>query len=271
MISKVVSSNQEKYSQRISLDNKDVIDIESVIPYYHQLKQLIKNKIISGEWESEQKLPSEKEFCDSFKVSRTVVRQALGNLATDGLIVTYRAKGSFVASAKPKYEWGLMDSLSGFYDDAVATGSKVFAHVLDFNVITPTEKIAQILQIQPSEKIILLKRLRYIGSEPIMLGITHLPEHLCPDLMHEDMRNRSLYRLLSEKFGLNIAKGLRTIESVNATPEQGKLLNVDIGAALSLIKGTMYLEDNTPLEYGESWHRGDRSKFQVELLNPIKY
>jgi len=102
-----------------------------------------------------------------------------------------------------------------------------------------------------------------------MLGITHIPEHFCPSLINEDLQNQSLYRLLTDEYGLDIAKGQRTIESVNADPEQAKLLEVDSGAALSLIKGTMYLENGTPLEYGVSWHRGDRSKFQVRLVNPM--
>jgi GntR family transcriptional regulator len=259
----------DKTDQFVHFRDQDKIDLESVVPYYHQLKQLIKARIVSGEWESGQKLPSEKELCESFDVSRSVVRQALGELSTEGLIDTYRAKGSFVARAIPKYEWRLMESLSGFYEDAVGTGKQVFAHVLEFRITNPSEKVALILEMDQSENIILLKRLRFIGNEPVMLGITHLPEYLCPNLINEDMRNRSLYRLLAEKYGMSISKGQRTIESVNATTEQAGLLNVEIGAALSLIKGTMYLEDNIPLEYGESWHRGDRSKFQVGLFNPV--
>jgi len=259
----------DKTDQIITFRDQDRIDLESVVPYYHQLKQLIKARITSGEWEAGQKLPSEKELCESLDVSRSVVRQALGELSSEGLIDTYRAKGSFVAIARPKYEWRLMESLSGFYDDAVATGKQVFAHVIEFRITKPSEKIALILDIGQSENIILLKRLRYIGNEPVMLGITHLPENLCPNLINEDMRNQSLYRVLAEKYGLSIEKGQRTIESVNATPEQARLLNVEPGAALSLIKGTMYLENNIPLEYGESWHRGDRSKFQVGLFNPV--
>jgi GntR family transcriptional regulator len=263
------SSDQAFQDQTIALDGTDVLDLGSAVPYYYQLKQMIRNKVLSGEWESGQKLPSEKEFCDLLNVSRSVVRQALGELAAEGLVHTYRAKGSFIASMKSKYEWRLMDSLSGFYDDAVATGEIVHARVLDFRVVPAEEEIAHILQIQRSDPIILLKRLRYIGEEPVMLGITHLPEHFCPELINEDLQSQSLYRVLTDVYSLEIAKGQRTIESVNANAEQASLLEVDSGAALSLITGTMYLEDGTPLEYGVSWHRGDRSKFQVRLVNPI--
>jgi len=111
MSSDIASLEQVFPDQTIALDESDVLDLGSAVPYYYQLKQMIRNKVISGEWEAGQKLPSEKEFCDLLNVSRSVVRQALGELASEGLIHTYRAKGSFIASTKSKYEWRLMDSL----------------------------------------------------------------------------------------------------------------------------------------------------------------
>jgi GntR family transcriptional regulator len=232
------------------------------------LYQLIKQKIQSGAWQPGRKLPSEHELCDHLSVSRTVVRQALSELANEELISTHKGKGSFVSGVK--HNRHLMDSLSGFYDDAVASGQDVYAQVLDFRLVDASDEVAQFLNIPKGDRVIFLKRLRHIDGEPVMLGTTHIPERFCPGLLDEDLTHQSLYRVLANKFNLQIAEGVRTIESVNASESLAELLQVEVGAALSMITGIMYLRDGTPLEYGISWHRGDRSRFQVRLVNAFK-
>lgn len=252
----------------IVLSDENIIDLDSAIPYYYQLYQYFKHKIQSGEWETGRKLPSESELCNLLNVSRPVVRQALGELDSDGLISTYKGKGSFVTGVK--YDREMMQSLSGFYEDAIKSGQDVFARVLDFRVIPAADEVAKYLRVPEGENIIFLKRLRFVDGEPIMIGITHIPERLCPGLLQEDFRRQSLYRTLASKYGIHIAEGVRSIESINASEAIAKLLEVQPGAALSLIKGTMCLQDGTPLEYAISWHRGDRSRFQVRLVNASK-
>jgi GntR family transcriptional regulator len=244
---------------------EDIIDLDSAIPYYYQLYQYLKHKIQSGEWEAGQKLPSESELCNWLSVSRPVVRQALGELVSDGLISTYKGKGSFITGIK--YDREMMQSLSGFYEDAIKSGQDVFARVLDLRIIPAADEVAEYLRVPDGENIIFMRRLRIVDGEPIMLGITHIPERLCPGLLQEDFRRQSLYRTLATKYRIHIFEGVRTMESVNASESIAKLLEVPPGAALSLIKGTMYLQDGTPLEYAVSWHRGDRSRFQVRLVN----
>ena len=51
------------------------IDFQSHIPYYYQLIEIIKDQIREGIWTSGEKIPSELELCDTYGVSRTVVRR----------------------------------------------------------------------------------------------------------------------------------------------------------------------------------------------------
>jgi GntR family transcriptional regulator len=161
-----------------------------------------------------------------------------------------------------------MENLTGFYDDAVSQGQKVNTQVLELDVIPADEEISSFLEISINTPIIKLRRLRFINGEPVVVVNTYIPERLCPGLVKEDFSNQSLYHVLLEKYGLEAAQGIRTIESVNAFPQIAKLLGVSEGAALTLLKSTSRLADGTPLEYYISWHRGDRSRFTVHLVNP---
>ncbi|SDT57919.1 transcriptional regulator, GntR family [Bradyrhizobium canariense] len=58
----------------------------------------IVKQINSGGFAVDQRLPSEKEFCERFSVSRPIVREALERLRTEGLIRSRQGAGSFVAS-----------------------------------------------------------------------------------------------------------------------------------------------------------------------------
>lgn len=248
----------------VTLDESLSINIDSPIPYYYQLYEKMRSKLISGEWKTGQKLPSENSLCSFFKVSRTVVRQTLNELSADNLIVTYKGRGSFVAPKKNSLQ--LMQTLTGFYDDAISQGQSVTTKILQLEVRHADKEIAGFLEVPDNTPVIFLRRHRFINGESVVVVDTYLPESICPGLVNEDLTDKSLYHLLSEKYGLQIAEGIRTIESVNASPQMAKLLGIPNGSALTLLKSITRLSDGTPLEYYISWHRGDRSRFTVRLV-----
>ena len=66
------------------------------IPYYYQLEGLLRDQVRRGCWQPGERVPSEKELCDIYAVSRTTVRQAVGNLVQEGLLYHQKGKGTFV-------------------------------------------------------------------------------------------------------------------------------------------------------------------------------
>ena len=69
---------------------------ESAVPIAHQLLELIRGQIARGELEPGTRLPTELELCERLGVSRTPVRQALGRLTAEGLLVRHPGRGTFV-------------------------------------------------------------------------------------------------------------------------------------------------------------------------------
>ncbi len=250
--------------ESIAIERVGVIQHESPVPYYFQLSTYIEARIKSKEWNPGQLLPSEQEFCDALGISRTVVRQAMANLGHNGLILKQNGKRSTVAH--PKYEGGLMQTLTGFHEDAVAKGQAVSTKVLKFKVVGADAEVAQALKLAEGEPVIMLDRLRSLDGDPEVLVITYLPEKMCPDLVHEDLSNQSLYEVLSRKYGLTIVQGRRTVEAIALERNDARLLGVRAGGPALLLKSIGLLESGTPLEYFIARHRGDRSKFQVRLV-----
>ncbi len=126
--------------------------------------------------------------------------------------------------------------------------------------------MAHFLNIRTGEDVIDIQRLRYINSEPIQLVTTYIPFELCPSLATADLSNQSLYEFLENECGIVLAKGHRYIEAVLANENEAELLGIERGAPLLMLDSISYSEDGQPIEYYHALHRGDRSRFEVELV-----
>jgi len=240
------------------------IDFESHLPYYIQLIDILREKVQLGVWSAGDQIPGEQELCELYGVSRTVVRQSLRELELAGVISRRKGKGTFIAP--PKISEGLVQKLTGFYQDMLERGLKPTTKVLHQNVVPATEKVARFLTIAPGDKVVDLLRLRSVDDEPIQLVTSYIPLEICPALAAVDLTNRSLYEFMETECGVFIAKGIRYVEAVLANETEAALLGIERGAPLLLLDSISYSETGQVVEYYHALHRGDRSRFEVELL-----
>lgn len=233
------------------------------IPYYVQLKALLEDKLDRRELRPGDKLPSEAEICEEIGVSRTVVRQALMELEHEGRVVKKKGKGTFVSEAKILESF--VQQPSGFHEDMSSQELPTRSEVLRLEAIPAAGRVAKTLKLRVGVKVVLLTRLRFVGEDPIQLVSSYLPLRLCPELLSADFRAQSLYRFLEER-GIFIARGYRTVEAVGAGAEEAKRLGVATGSPMIRIESIVYATDGTAVEYYEAVHRGDRTRFRVELV-----
>ena len=240
------------------------INFESHLPYYIQLIEILNEKVQDGTWTPGDQIPGEQELCELYSVSRTVVRQALRELELDGVITRRKGKGTFIAP--PKISEGLVQKLTGFFQDMAERGIRSSTRVLHQEVVPASEKVARFLTIPPGEKVVDLLRLRSINDEPIQLVTSYVPLAICPGLATVDLTNRSLYEYMETECGVFIAKGRRIVEAVLANESEAALLGIERGAPLLMLDSMSFSETGQVIEYYHALHRGDRSRFEVELV-----
>lgn len=245
------------------------IDKNSPIPYHYQLTEIIRKLISQEKWKQGDRLPSEREFCETFEISRITVRKALDSLAAEGLIQTTKGIGTFVSEQKYLEKWTSFPI--GFTDSLANQGYRIETQVLTLETIPSTEKVSKELELSQKEMVLHLHRLRFINQEPILIVSSYLPQHLVPELEKNDFTHKSLYQVLRSNYGLKIDKVKRGIEAVAATEKEAKLLQVELGAPLLQIESTSYTPDGKPIEYFIAKRRGDRTRFEFELSKPSNF
>jgi GntR family transcriptional regulator len=244
-----------------------LIDYTSNIPYYIQLIDSIREKIQTQIYLPGNQIPGEQDLCETYGISRTVVRQALKELEVEGLIFRRKGKGTFVS--EPKISEGLVQKLTGFYQDMVEKGLKPGTKVLRQARIPANDKVARYLQILPGTEVVILQRIRYINDEPIQLVTSYIPYRICPELVGQDLSDRSLYDYLEKDCGIVLSRARRQIEAVAANEQEANLLDIDRDVPLLMLDSVSFLDDGTPVEYYHALHRGDRSRFEVELIRKM--
>ena len=72
------------------------IDPTARLPPYRQLAQIVTERIASGEYPKESRLPSESDFMDEFELGRSTVRRAMAYLREQGVVETVATRGTYV-------------------------------------------------------------------------------------------------------------------------------------------------------------------------------
>ncbi len=239
-----------------------MLNKRSHLPLHQQLKAAIEDRILSGEWLPGTQVPSERELCEQYRISRITVRQALSALVMEGRLVRTQGRGTFVAS--PRIEQQLTQ-LTGFTQDMRARGKRPSARVLEAECIPALATIARALKTKVGESVIMLRRLRLADGEPVAIETAYLLENRCRGILREDLATRSLYDILTKKYSLKPVRAIQQMEATACPAAEAKLLGMRRGEPVLHIHRTTYDRDGQPFELVESFYRGDRYTFYAEL------
>jgi GntR family transcriptional regulator len=234
------------------------------VPLYYQLKQHIESQIRAGIWLPGDQVPSESDLGEKFQVSRTTVRQALGDLVNQGLLTRIQGKGTFVAHPRIRQR---LTRLTGFTEDFEARLMKPASQLLRQDRELADSRIASALHIREGSAVIVLERLRLANELPMAVEISHLREDLFPSFRAEEFPGGSLYAYLAEKFNLIPTIARQDMEAIACPQPKARLLGIAKGGPVLHIYRTTFDQSGRPFEQVESFYRGDRYVFQAELTN----
>lgn len=232
------------------------------IPFYYQLKELLLEYI--QESPAHTLFPTETQLCDHFGISRTTVRQTLGELTAEGYLLRQKGKGTMIVPKKIVQDF--LYVLESFNDEMQEKGLIPHTEVLSLIETSPSPSVSQALQISPDAKVVQLIRLRSTNNEPIVLVNTFIPADAfgLRALLFEDFNTGSLYQIMEKKFGVTIEASKRTVEIRLAGEFEAKHLQIPLHAPLQYIETISQNNEGLPIEFSRAYYRGDKNKFVIE-------
>lgn len=237
------------------------INKDSRLPLYYQLSDAIKDKIESGGWEAHTQLPSERELCEIYGVSRATVRQAMQELEVNGYIYKVQGKGTFVNPQKIKQD---LLKFYSFTEEMKKLGKTPTSSVIDFSVVNCNEKVAKKMRMTMADSVYKFTRLRLADNEPMMLEMTYVPCHRFPGITKRMLEARPLYDILTKEHEAKLTMAEEIFTPVLVRENEAELLKYLSQSPGMMIERLTY-EDNTIIEYTVGIARGDKFEYRVVL------
>lgn len=205
-------------------------------------------------------IPSERQLSADLGVSRLTVRAALDELAREGYLVRRRGSGTYVQQPKISQEL----TITSFSEDMRRRGMVPGSRTLSMTTSLAGAQLGRLLQLSPSERILVIKRLRLADGETMAIETLHLPEKLVPGLSAKDLTG-SFYALLDQRYGIHIASGTQAIEPTVTNEEESEALGVPLHSPAFLFERTSADQQSRTVEFVHSVYRGDRYRIVTEL------
>ena len=240
----------------------NVILADSPVSFYHQLYTILRKELVRGTWKPGERMPSEAELIAIYGVSRITVRQAFDLLVNDGLVYRRRGSGTFVTA--PPIELGLNRIIS-FTEDMQRRGMHPETQLLATRLEPAADEIAFKLDIEPGAELAVVERLRLADGVPMSIERSSLIHRLCPGVLDGDYAHTSLHATLLERYGIRLARANQAIRVTAADAALAGKLSVPVGAPMFYIERVSFGQAGIPVEYLETFQRGDRYVLYNEL------
>lgn len=228
-----------------------------------QLRDALRARILDGRLAPGARLPSEAEMTAEHGVSRITVRQALGALQAEGLIVKLHGKGAFVSHPKAAQSLNRLQGLN----EALALEQQhaVSSKRLAWRQVKAPAAVARQLRLAPGERVYHLQTLRYLDREPLSVNSSYLPRPLGEKLARVDFSQRDLIDVFENEGGLKIGEAQLEIGAGLTSPQEARLLKLDPGAPVLQVERLLHLADGGPIHVEIAVYRADNFRYKLNL------
>jgi GntR family transcriptional regulator len=240
--------------------------INGTIPLYKQLKKSLYDQIETGLFKPGQMIPSERNLCRQYNMSRITVRRCIEEMTNEGLLYRKHGKGTFVSPAKVKQ--GLARIVT-FSRTVLELGMKPSTAILSIETIAADVHIAKVFALSIAtffQKLVLLG----MGDEdPLVLYESYFPMKIGQKMVSEALNREkkgmpfSTYDLYGEPTGILPATVNQTFEATAADDRLSQVLKLKKGVPVLLITSIFLNGNQEPLEFRKATYRADRYKFHI--------
>lgn len=238
------------------------VDLErsSPVPLYFQLAQAFEKAILEGQLKPGDRFENELALAKRLALSRPTTRRAIQELVDKGLLVRKRGVGTQVVQTAVHRPV----ELTSLFDDLARAGQEPTTTLLQYRLGPAAHEVTQNLNIPADADVVMMRRLRSSGGQPLALMTNHLPATIAPD--QEELVTIGLYQALRAR-GVHIRVARQRIGAKAADRDEARLLDEKFRAPLLTMNRTAFDDSGRVVEYGSHVYRASRYHFDTTLVD----
>jgi GntR family transcriptional regulator len=216
-------------------------------PLYEQIKVLLTQSLIGGEWRPGDVIPSEVDLAGRYKVSQGTVRKAIDSLASENILIRRQGKGTYVATHNQE------DIKLRFLRLTAENGQKEALNneLIGYKKVKADARKASILEVKAGTTLIEVKRLLTFSGRPLIYDHIAIPAAPFKGLNAEriEEKNGSMYSMYETEYGVRMIRAEERLTAVAASAEVAEALHLKVGAPLLSIERVSYTYGDKPMEW----------------------
>jgi GntR family transcriptional regulator len=232
-----------------------------------QIYRALVERITRGDVRAGDRMPTESELMTSYSVGRATARRALDELRRANLVERRPGRGTFVSAPRLQASIPHLHSITTEIEELGYTPG---SELVSARVVRADPIAAQQLNIERSDPVMQVKRLRTADGQPFYFAVSALNLVRFPHFRDVDFSSPSLslYRLFEEVTGRKVARVTQWLAAVAATGEAAGHLNVADGHPLLEMERVLFVDGDIPVESVRAWFIGGTYRFYSELYAP---
>lgn len=235
---------------------KNIQPITRNKPVAEQAEDLLRERILQGEYPAGERMPSEDSLAEQLGVSRATVRTALAALAAEGIVRRRQGDGTYATphaieiNVRGREAWNIMQQIQ-------RSGRRPAVKVLaqGNRLATPEEREA--LSLDAQGNVYSIRRLFLADDVPVMLAEHTVRADGLAGQIPPEAASLTMLEFLERYYKDVLSNGEAIFKAVTASPEVAESLQVVVGSPLLRLEARLWDSTDRPAFVGWEYYRGD--------------
>lgn len=241
---------------------KQVILDNTQIPLHYQIADYLEDMLKRGDLLHDKQVPPEEELAAMFGVSRTTIRHSLDHLLKKGLLTRKQGKGTYWTEDAKCLK---REKMAGINKQIFNISEKTTVEVLSKEHEKGTDKVCTFLGLPEHTTVIVFRRIRYAGGEPMSYTINFLPEEFGTSIEKRHLQKMTMLETLESIAKIQLGTIEHEVEITRASPDIAKLLGIRVLEPVLTIQTSVYNKEKKPVEIVWTYFVENKYKFRVVL------
>lgn len=213
-------------------------------PLYLQVRERLVRRLIEGDWQPGDLIPSEMQLAAEYQVSQGTVRKAIDTMVRENLLRRRQGRGTFVATSDDDR------FVFQFFRLQPDGGGQVLptSRVLSVARVAPPDEVSAVFGLSRGGEVVRIRRVRHLDGVPALVERIFIDATRFEGFPTARETPNNLYDLYSRRWGITIGRTEERLKAVTAEADEARRLGCAPGTPLLQIDRIAHDLEDAPTE-----------------------